>query len=320
MFLIPEVVAMRRAMDLARSSEGRTFPNPMVGAVILGSDGSIVGEGCHHMCGGPHAEIEALGDAGARTRGATMAVTLEPCSHTGRTGPCAPEIVSAGIARVVVAMVDPNPEVSGTGIEYLRKHGVEVEVGLLREEAESFNWLYLHYLEKGRSHLRLKLAVSMDGRIAAADGGSKWISGPEARREAHLMRAGSDAVLVGAGTLRADDPRLDARDVPVGPSGQPVRITVTSSGRLPTDRRFFDGSARSLVALPKGIKAEKVESLKNAGAEVWELDGTERGVSLETLLIRTAGEGLGSILCEGGSRLATNLLLEGLVDRICMVT
>jgi diaminohydroxyphosphoribosylaminopyrimidine deaminase/5-amino-6-(5-phosphoribosylamino)uracil reductase len=319
MFTAPEIVAMRRAMDLARMFEGQTFPNPMVGAVLLGPDGTVVGEGCHRVCGGPHAEIEALQDAGEEGRGATMVVTLEPCSHTGRTGPCAPEIVDAGVDRVVVAMVDPNPEVSGSGIGYLREHGVDVEVGLLREEAESLNWLYLHYLARGRSHLRLKLAVSLDGRVAAADGGSRWISGPEARTEAHRMRSKSDAVLVGAGTVRADDPRLDVRALAVVPGEQPVRIVVTESGDLPADGRVFKGDARSVVALPEGVDSERLKRLRRTGAEVWSLQRAGKGVSLEDLLRRTAEEGMGRILCEGGSTLATNLIAEGVVDRICMI-
>jgi len=305
-----ETLAMRRALQLAALGGTRTFPNPLVGAVLL-KDGQVVGEGFHECCGGPHAEVMALEAAGDRARGATLVVTLEPCNHTGRTGPCVPRIVAAGVTRVVASMEDPDPRVSGSGFRALGEAGLDVETGPGGDEARVLNRLYLHYRRTGRSLLRLKMAVTLDGRTAAADGSSRWITGPEARARVLRMRAESSAVLVGAGTVRSDNPSLlpgpDCKD-------PPVRMVACSSGALDTGSAVFDGTAPVVVALRAGAPAESAARLRSAGAEVWELPAAGDGIDPVALLERTASAGMGIVLCEGGARLATSLVRAGVVD------
>src|SRR5207302_10151497 len=218
----PERAAMQRALDLARRGWGRVAPNPLVGAVVLAGD-RIVGEGYHAEYGGPHAEVVALEAAGARARGATLVVTLEPCAHHGRTPPCVEAIIEAGIARVVIGVEDPDPNVSGKGIAALREAGIDVEVGVLAEEVAAQLAPYLKHRTTGRPWLVLKLAASVDGRTAAPDGSSEWITGDEARTDAHRLRAESDAVIIGAGTVRADDPSLTVRHVE---GRDPLRVVL----------------------------------------------------------------------------------------------
>ena len=240
------------AARAAMRGAGDVEPNPMVGAVVLGNGegGSlIVGRGWHGCCGGPHAEAVALDEAGERARGATLVVTLEPCCHTGRTDPCVERIISSGISRVVAAMVDPDPRVDGRGFEALRAGGVEVEVGLMAEEATLLNRVYLHYKRTGRSFLHLKLAATLDGRIAARDGSSRWITSGPARARAGSMRAEAGAVLVGAGTVLSDDPSL----LPPDPQS-PTYCRLVAAGRrpLPAGAKIFDSGARTVVAHPEG--------------------------------------------------------------------
>jgi diaminohydroxyphosphoribosylaminopyrimidine deaminase/5-amino-6-(5-phosphoribosylamino)uracil reductase len=276
----------------------------MVGAVVL-RDGEVVGEGHHACCGGPHAEIAALERAGVGARGATLVVTLEPCCHQGRTGPCTRAIVEAGVVRVLAAMADPDPRVAGGGFENLRAAGVKVEVGLLEDEARLLNRVYLHHVATGRSLVRLKLAVTLDGRVAAPDGSSRWITGSAARQRVHEYRAEADAVMIGAGTARTDDPSL----LP----GR-ARIVVSSSAGLPTGLVLFDGRAPLFVAIPQGTPDPVPAGLAAAGAVIWETQPAGRGVDLSALLSRTAREGFGAILCEGGPRLAASLVAGGLAD------
>jgi diaminohydroxyphosphoribosylaminopyrimidine deaminase/5-amino-6-(5-phosphoribosylamino)uracil reductase len=303
---------MKRALELAARGGKRTFPNPLVGAVVMRDD-TILAEGFHSCCGGPHAEILALGVAGEAARGSALVVTLEPCCHTGRTGPCVREIITAGISRVVAAMEDPDSRVSGEGLQVLREAGIEVETGLLEEEARSLNRAYLHYQATGRSLLRLKMAVTLDGRIAASDGSSSWITGEAARAHVRSMRAESSAVLVGAGTVRADNPSL-LPGPDCAPGEMPVRMVVTSSGHLDMGARLFDGTVPLVVALPAGTPSEVSGPLTRAGADVWEIPSAEGGMDLGFLLSLTAARGFGRILCEGGSILATSLLGADLVD------
>ena len=206
-----ETRAMKRALKLATRGRGSTFPNPMVGAIILDCDGNLAGDGFHRKCGAPHAEVVAISSAGDAASGGTMIVTLEPCCHHGRTGPCTDEIIRAGISRIVIAMTDPDPRVSGKGIKQLESAGIEVETGLLSEKARELNRVYFHYLETSRSWVTLKIALSLDGKTAAADGSSRWISCDRSRRLVQRMRASTGAVLTGAGTVRADDPELTVR-------------------------------------------------------------------------------------------------------------
>ncbi len=300
---------MRRALDLASRGRGAAFPNPMVGAVVL-REGEVVGEGFHECCGSAHAESTAIRTASAPLDGATLVVNLEPCCHTGRTGPCVEEISAAGISRVFVGMRDPDPRVDGRGIEWMRRCGIEVETGLLEEDCAELNRAYIHYKATGRSLVRLKLAVSLDGRLAARDGSSRWISNPSSRAAAGRMRSEADAVMVGAGTLRADDPSL----LPpcMTPGRRFRRIVASGREALPSGARLFDGAAETVVAAPRGMIPAGIPSC----VEVWEIAPSERGLDLAGLLERTAAEGIGEVLCEGGSRLATSLLAGGLAERL----
>jgi diaminohydroxyphosphoribosylaminopyrimidine deaminase / 5-amino-6-(5-phosphoribosylamino)uracil reductase len=265
---------LERALELAERGRGTTRPNPVVGAVVV-RDGEVVGEGWHERRGGPHAEVVALEAAGERARGSTLYVTLEPCSHQGLTPPCADAVIAAGVARVVSGQIDPNPKVSGEGVERLRAAGVEVEVlddPRARRQLEAYRTWAAH----GRPFVTYKVAVTVDGRVTMP--GSRWISGEESRRLVHELRAGSDAVAVGMGTFRADNPRLDARDV--GAQVQPRRL-VFGSGPLPAE------SELELVSGP-----------------------------LEDELRRLGGEGVQSLLLEGGPTLATSFFRAGLVDKL----
>lgn len=297
---------MRRAIDLAPGGGKKVFPNPGVGAVILSPQGEVVSEGFHAFYGGPHAERNALKNAGDVT-GYTMVVTLEPCSHHGKTPPCAEAIADAGISRVIIGLKDPNPLVSGAGIEYLRSRGIEVEVGLFGDEVEKLNELYLHYISTGRSFLHLKMAGTLDGRSAAADGSSRWITGEESRKRVHEFRRDSHAILVGRGTAVADDPELTARNVHCADENQPVRI-VLAHNAVPGCLRLFNSPGRAIVVTNE--PCDLPESI-----EVWQ--GIE---TLQQLLIRTAEEGLGLILCEGGGSLAASLIKDHLVDRLSIFT
>jgi len=310
-----EAGAMERALRLAERGRGSTFPNPMVGAVVLSPEGEIVGEGYHSRCGAPHAEVEALRDAGGDARGATVVVNLEPCCHTGRTGPCTLELAGAGVARVVVAMEDPNPEVAGGGIRQLRGLGIDVEVGLMRRAAEELNRAYLHYIRTGRSLVVLKMAVTLDGRVAASDGSSRWITCTESRRVAHRMRSLADCVMVGAGTVCSDDPRLTVCLEGFDSADGPLRLAVAGPGGIPREARMLGEGPPAVVAMPADAPPELIGGLEESGARVWRLPSEEGTVVPEALLERTAKEGIGEVLCEGGPTLATALLRRGLAER-----
>ncbi|NOQ23545.1 MAG: bifunctional diaminohydroxyphosphoribosylaminopyrimidine deaminase/5-amino-6-(5-phosphoribosylamino)uracil reductase RibD [Candidatus Aegiribacteria sp.] len=317
-----ETHAMKKALKLAACGRGSAFPNPMVGAVILDRNGNYAGDGFHRKCGAPHAEVIAIASAGEASSGGTMVVTLEPCCHHGRTGPCTDEIIRAGISRIVVAMTDPDPRVSGRGIEQLESAGIEVETGLFSGEARTLNRVYLHYLETSRSWVTLKIALSLDGRTAAADGSSRWISCDKSRRRVHRMRASVRAVLTGAGTVRADDPELTVRLADTLPGRQPVRIVVSSTGDFGESWKFFRNPGRVIIAVPEGVAACLTEYTSIPGVDVWEFptDSGIRGISLASLFERTAAEGIGSILCEAGSGLSTRLLKDELVDSVSIFT
>jgi diaminohydroxyphosphoribosylaminopyrimidine deaminase/5-amino-6-(5-phosphoribosylamino)uracil reductase len=299
---------MRRALELARRAAS-TSPNPRVGAVLV-RGGEILAEGFHEGPGGEHAEAAAL--AGADARAATLYVNLEPCTHHGRTPPCAPALVAAGIARVVVAHADPDPRVSGRGLELLAGHGVEVTAGVLAPEALTINRAYVHHRTTGRPLVTLKLALTLDGRLSAPDGSSRWISGEAARARVHELRARADAVMVGAGTILADDPRLTARGP--GEPRQPARVVVDAAGRVPATAAVFASGPRTVVATTDAAAHEVQTAWKEAGAEVVVLGRGLRGADLGELLERLGGDGITELLCEGGGRLATSLLAEDLVD------
>ena len=310
----PDEAWMARAVALAEGGRGRTSPNPMVGAVLV-NDGRIVGEGFHRAAGMAHAEAEALAVAGAAAAGATCYVTLEPCAHHGRTPPCADALVAAGVARVVAALPDPDPRVDGAGLDRLRAAGVEVSVGAGAEAAAEQNAAYLTHRRLGRPRVTLKAAASLDGKVAARDGTSQWITGPAARADAHRLRGEADAVMVGAGTALADNPRLTVR-LPGWAGRQPLRVLVDASGRVGTGGHLFDGEAPTLVATTPAAPAPAVEAWKAAGDEVLVGKEGSSGVDLVELARALGERGVLELMVEGGPRLQASLWAEGLADRL----
>lgn len=301
---------MDRAIALA-ASVPYTSPNPRVGAVVV-RDGAIIAEGTHRGAGTEHAEAEALAKVDAR--GATLYQNLEPCTHRGRTPPCAPLIVSAGVGRVVVAMEDPDRRVSGSGIDALKKAGIEVSVGVLEGAARRLNAPFVHQRSTGRAYLTLKLALSLDGRLAAPDGTSRWITGEEARTRVHARRVEADAVMVGAGTVLKDDPELNVRRVVA--ERQPLRIVTDSTGRIPPTARLFAGSGDALIATTERCPHEIQIAWKEAGADVLVLPATDDGVDIAALMHELGRRDVLEVLCEGGAGLATSLLRNDVVDRL----
>ena len=308
----PEAAHMRRALRLARRGLGRTSPNPAVGAVLVRA-GKIVGAGYHKRAGLPHAEVEAIRAAGPAARGADLYVTLEPCAHAGRTGPCTEAILAAGIRRVAAATEDPNPLVSGKGFAALRAAGIRVAAGLLEREARELNAPYCRWIVSGRPHVTLKLAMSLDGQVAARAGSSRWISGPKARAIVHRMRSAADAVLVGGETFRRDDPLLTAR-VPGGKD--PTRVILTSRpGAFAGSRIARGGASNVIVVAPRGVPAREAERARALGARVLLLPARGGRIGAATLLRALGREGIVSLLVEGGGRTAGWLLGEDAVDR-----
>lgn len=311
---VTETDAMRHAIALAEYGEGDVNPNPLVGAVVL-RDGEVIGRGYHRAFGGPHAEVIALRDAGAGARGATLVVTLEPCCCHGKTPPCTDAILAAGISRVVVAQRDPSPEIAGKGIEILRAAGIEVEEGLLAEEASRQAEIFLTYVTRGRPFVQLKFASSLDGRIATRTGDAKWISGSASRVEAHRLRRRLSAILVGVGTVVADDPQLDVRHV-VGKD--PIPIVLDPSGRIPLDARVLRSSIDPIIVTAT-MPVDVEEALRSRGIHVWRMmiDDTGR-FDLAELLDRLGTDGIDSVLVEGGGETAACFLSAGLVDKVSL--
>ena len=317
---------MGGAIALARRSLGRTWPNPAVGAVIV-RDGRVLGRGTTAPSGRPHAETVALAHARERygpeaLRGATAYVSLEPCAHHGRTPPCTDALIGAGIACVVCPMIDPDPRVAGRGAEALRAAGIEVRIGIGADEAERVNAGFLSRLLRGRPHLVLKLAVTLDGRIATRRGESRWITGEAARRRVHLMRAQADAVLIGAGTARADAPMLDVRDVGLADRA-PVRVLADGALSVPlTGRLVRTAEDQPLWVLHRaGADAARRAALADLGAVPIEIATDANGVlSMPAALAKLAERGITRLLCEGGGRLSASLIAAGLVDEIAVFT
>ncbi|MDF5756832.1 bifunctional diaminohydroxyphosphoribosylaminopyrimidine deaminase/5-amino-6-(5-phosphoribosylamino)uracil reductase RibD [Spongiactinospora sp. TRM90649] len=306
-----DLIHMRRAIELAAGGLGTTSPNPVVGCVILDSAGQVAGEGFHAHAGGPHAEVAGLAQAGARARGGTAYVSLEPCDHTGRTGPCTLALLRAGVRRVVVAATDPNPVASG-GSARLRANGVVVEIGLLEREAEAGNAEWLVRIRHGRPHVTWKFAATLDGRSAAADGTSKWITSPEARADVHRLRARSDAVVAGIGTVLADDPLLTARPPLPRPSGPPLRVVVDSEGRTPPGARVLSDDAPTLVAVAADAAPGPL-----GDAEVLRLPRAAGGrLDLRALLTELHKRDIVGVFLEGGPVLAGSFMEQGLIDRV----
>ncbi len=302
---------MAEALRLAEKGLYTTTPNPRVGCVIA-RDGQVVGAGWHEKTGGPHAEVVALGAAGARAHGATAYVSLEPCSHHGRTPPCVDALITAGIARVVAAMRDPNPEVSGGGFAALRAAGIVVESGLMQDEARELNIGFIARMSRGRPWLRMKIAASLDGRTALANGASQWITGPEARRDGHAWRARACALLTGAGTVKDDDPQLNVREVQT--TRQPLKVVVDSRLELPLSAKLLE-SGKVLVAAALDDRA-RIAALQRRGAEVLILPNARGKVELTQLMRELARREINEVQVEAGSKLNGALLGEGLVDEL----
>ena len=300
---------MRRALALAALAEGRTSPNPLVGALVLNREGRLVGEGFHARSGEPHAEVGALAQAGTAAAGGTLIVTLEPCCHHGRTPPCSRAVLQAGVARVVVALEDPDPRVAGGGIAQLRQAGVEVITGVLRQEAAEQNRAFLHRVRTGRPWGVLKWAMGLDGRTALPNGASQWISGADSRRWVHQLRAGCDAVIVGGGTVRADDPLLTSRG---RRDPEPLRVVLSRGLDLPAEAQLWDtASAATLVAHGPEAAGKQAPN----GPERLELEQCEPLPLMQHL----AARGCNQVLWECGSELAAAAIRQGCVQEVAAV-
>jgi len=309
---------MRRALELARRALGTTSPNPTVGAVIV-KGGEIVGQGFTQPPPGDHAEIVALRQAGERARGATLYVTLEPCPHFGRTPPCADAIIEAGIAEVHYAMADPDPLVNGQGHRKLEAAGITVRAGEGEAEARRINEAFIKHRTAGLPLVIAKFAASLDGRIAAASGDSRWVSGPESRQWAHRLRTQVDAILVGSSTVVLDDPLLTARPGGQEAARQPLRVVVDSRGRTPPMARVLRGPGPTLVATVEGAPAAWRDSLRAAGAEVVPFPAVEGRVDLLALLRELAQRDVLSLLVEGGGVILGSFFDGGLVDKVHVI-
>lgn len=302
---------MAMAIALAKKAEGMTSPNPMVGALIVKS-GKIVGRGYHKKAGLPHAEINAIAQAGARARGATLYVTLEPCNHFGRTPPCTDAIINSGIRSVVAAMVDPNPLTKGRGIKILRKHGINTSVGILEGESMKMNRPFIKFITRKMPYVTVKAAQSLDGKIATKIGDSKWITGEDSRRYVHELRSKADAVMVGVNTVMADNPLLTAR-IP-GVKKQPVRIIVDSTLKTPISAKLFNVKCSKII-IATTVASSRIRKYEAKGAEVIVIKSKAGRVDLEALLKELAGRDITNVLVEGGGNLNAGLFAAGLVDR-----
>ena len=304
---------MREALRIAEYARGRTSPNPLVGAVIV-RDGTIVASGWHRAAGEPHAEIHALRMAGELARGATLYVTLEPCAHHGRTGPCAEAVIAAGLARVVVALSDQNPLVAGRGIHLLTAAGIEVTTGVCEDEARRQNEIFLKWVTTKRPFVTLKTAMTLDGKIASHTGASRWITGAAARARVHAYRNEYDAILVGIGTVLADDPSLTTR-LEHGTGKNPLRIVLDSEARTPLDAKLVaDGAAPTIIVVSERADHRRVNLLRACGAEVVTL-GTQR-VDIAALLDYLGAREITSLFVEGGAAVNWSLLAGGSVDKV----
>ena len=304
---------MAHALRLAERGLYTTTPNPRVGCVLV-RDGRVVGEGWHERAGEAHAEVAALKAAGATAAGATAYVSLEPCAHHGRTPPCTDALIAAKVGRVVAAMQDPNPQVSGSGIAKLRAAGIGAEVGVLENEARELNIGFVSRMTRARPWMRVKIAASLDGKTALKNGVSQWITGPDARRDAHHWRARSCAVMTGIGTLKDDDPQLNVRDVET--SRQPLRIVIDSRLRMTPEAKLLDGGAVLVATATHDVA--KTRALGAKGAAIVELPNPEGKVDLLRLTQHLAGLGINEVLVEAGMNLNSALLRAGVVDELLL--
>lgn len=306
---------MRMALSLAKKGAGKTSPNPAVGAVLV-KGGRVIGKGYHKKAGLPHAEIEAIKSAKEDVRGATLYVTLEPCCHWGRTPPCTDALKRAGIREVVIGHKDPNPKVSGKGISALKAAGIKAAVGVLEDKCRKLNEAYIKYITTGAPFVTLKLASSLDGRIATVTGASRWITCPESRARAHRLRAMSDAVMVGVNTVVKDDPELTVR---LAKGKNPVRVVTDSTLRTPLAAKVFAGTeeGRLIIYTTKKASQAKVKKAVALGAVVVSVGLTNGGVAVREVIADLGRRGVVSLLVEGGSMLSASLLSAGLVDKLC---
>ncbi|WP_318508888.1 bifunctional diaminohydroxyphosphoribosylaminopyrimidine deaminase/5-amino-6-(5-phosphoribosylamino)uracil reductase RibD [Bacillus sp. T3] len=304
---------MNIALELAATARGKTNPNPLVGAVIV-KDGMIVGSGLHRRAGEPHAEVHAFRMAGDHAKDATLYVTLEPCSHYGKTPPCAELVKDSGVNRVVVAMQDPNPLVAGRGIKILQDAGIEVEVGVLEQEARLLNERFIHNMVKKTPFIISKVAMTLDGKIATYNGHSQWITGSEARSSVHQLRNEVDGIMVGIGTVLADDPQLTTR-LPNG-GKNPVRIILDTNLRLPLNAQVTEtADASTWVITGEDVNEQKVQELKAKGLEIISVPIAESGLDLPSVLSELYNRGLTDVLLEGGSELNGTFLQAGLINK-----
>jgi len=302
---------MHLALELAEEGLGSVNPNPLVGAVVV-RDGEVVGKGAHREFGGPHAEVFALDEAGNAARNGTLYVTLEPCCYHGKTLPCTDRIIQAGIRKVVYAVEDPNPQVCGKGAASLRASGIDVEEGLLRELAQEQNEIFLTFTRRGTPFVELKLAISLDGRIATKTGDAKWITGEESRVEGHRLRRKHSAIAVGVETAIRDDPSLTVRHVE---GKDPVPIVLDSTGRIPLSSKLLQAPSKAVVATCT-MSEETERQIREAGAQVWRMPAVNGRVSVSALLARMAEEQLDSLLIEGGGEIAASFLEASDIDKV----
>jgi diaminohydroxyphosphoribosylaminopyrimidine deaminase/5-amino-6-(5-phosphoribosylamino)uracil reductase len=306
---------MKRAIRLAEKGRGRTSPNPMVGAVLV-KDGKVVGEGYHTKAGEAHAEILALREAGGRAIGSTLYLNLEPCTHYGKTPPCAPEVIEAGVKRILIGMEDPNPLVKGRGIETLKRAGLEVHVGILEKECRKLNEAFCKYILRKEPFVILKVAATFDGKIATRRGDSKWISNEASRRIVHRFRDQVDGIVVGIGTILKDDPLLTAR---IKKGRDPFRIILDSRLRIPEEAKVIENSpSKTIIATTEVAPRDKAERLEKKGVRILVLDSKQGRVNLRSCLSRLGEMGMMSLMVEGGSQVNGSFLDEGLVDRLLL--
>ena len=306
---------MRFALELAMKAKGRTSPNPMVGAVIV-KDGEIVGTGYHLKAGTPHAEIHAIADAGDKAKDATIYVSLEPCSHYGRTAPCTDAIIKAGLSRVVMAMTDPNPRVNGNGKAILESNGIEVETGILEDESRKLNEVFIKYIKTGMPFVTMKVAMSLDGKIATFCRRSKWISCEDSRLLVHQIRNEVDAIIVGIGTVLCDNPTLTTR-LPDDNGRDAIRIVLDSKARIPLDSKILNlnSKAKTIIAVTPSAPEDKIEQLKKY-ADVLIISEKDGRIDLTELMKKLAQMEITNILIEGGAEVNASALKEGIVDKV----
>lgn len=309
---------MRLALEEAAKGLGRTSPNPVVGAVLV-KGGRIIARGYHRRAGTAHAEVVALQAAGSKARGADIYTTLEPCDHYGRTPPCSQALVDAGVRRVITASSDPNPKVNGKGLARLRRAGVEVLTGVLKDEADQLNRPFFKAMRTGLPYVSLKAAVTLDGKLATATGDSRWVTGEPARAWVHRLRNQVDVILVGATTARRDNPQLTTR-LPGGDGKDPVRVVVDSHLRLPATLKVFtqQSSARTVVATLEDPASRKARRFLAKGADVWQFPAKRGRVDIQALMRRLAQEGLNHVLVEGGAEMYGSFLREKLADELLL--